>query len=210
MDGTLAEIRLFAANFNPRNWSLCYGQLMSIAQNQALFSLIGTYYGGDGRTTFGLPDLRGRGAVGAGTGPGLTPATIGEMKGHDYTTLVVSQLPAHHHTASWGQTSGSATGVASGSANVTPIAVADGGNLEDPTGAFPAALEDGYSNSTSDHVNMAPITGTVTAAVSITDVSITGNVTVNNTGSNSPISLWQPSTVLNYIICTAGLYPSRN
>ena len=75
MDGTIGEIRMFAGNFAPRNWAFCAGQLLSISQNTALFSILGTTYGGNGQTTFGLPDLRGRVPVGAGTGPGLPSVT---------------------------------------------------------------------------------------------------------------------------------------
>uniref|UniRef100_UPI003D334D21 phage tail protein n=1 Tax=Granulosicoccus sp. 3-233 TaxID=3417969 RepID=UPI003D334D21 len=84
-DPTLGEIMLFAGTFAPRGWALCDGQLLSIAQNQALFSLLGTTYGGDGRTTFALPDLRGRSAVHAGTGPGLTPRFLGQKFGAEST-----------------------------------------------------------------------------------------------------------------------------
>ena len=84
MEGTMAEVRMFVGNFAPRNWALCDGQLLSIAQYQALFSLLGTTYGGDGRTSFALPDLRGRAAMHAGTGPGLSTRRIGQRFGQEY------------------------------------------------------------------------------------------------------------------------------
>ncbi len=90
----LGEVKMFAGNFAPRGWAFCEGQLLQIAQNQALFSIVGTMYGGDGRTTFGLPDLRGRVAVGVGNGPGLSPINIGQKKGAETTTLNSSNLPA--------------------------------------------------------------------------------------------------------------------
>lgn len=97
MDPFLAEIRLFGFNFAPKGWAFCDGRLMSIAQYSALFSLLGTIYGGDGVTTFGLPDLRGRGPMGMGYGPGLSPHTIGEKGGSENTILSGSQIPAHSH-----------------------------------------------------------------------------------------------------------------
>lgn len=97
-DPTLAEITMFGGNFAPRNWAFCDGQLLSIATNTALFSLIGTLYGGDGRTTFALPDLRGRTAIHFGTGPGLSTRQIGEKGGSETNTMTLSQLPSHNHT----------------------------------------------------------------------------------------------------------------
>lgn len=93
----VAEIRIWAGNFAPRGWAFCNGQLLPIAQNTALFSLIGTYYGGDGRTTFALPNLAGRVPVGAGSGPGLASYAIGEAGGTETVTLTGQQLPTHNH-----------------------------------------------------------------------------------------------------------------
>lgn len=94
----LGSIMLFAGNFPPRGWAFCNGQLLPISQNSALFSIIGTLYGGDGRTTFGLPDLRGRAPVGAGQGPGLSNYSIGSRVGSETTTLTAANLPSHSHT----------------------------------------------------------------------------------------------------------------
>lgn len=88
---------MFAGNFAPRGWALCDGQLLAINQNQALFSLLGTIYGGDGRTTFGLPELRGRLPMHAGSGPDLSPRMIGQKVGQETATVSVNQLPAHNH-----------------------------------------------------------------------------------------------------------------
>lgn len=95
----IAEIKLFAGNFAPRGYAFCNGQLLSIAQNSALFSLVGTIYGGDGETTFGLPDLRGRMPMHWGNGPGLTSRPIGQKSGTETNALAVNQLPAHNHSA---------------------------------------------------------------------------------------------------------------
>ncbi|POF29614.1 phage tail protein [Roseibium marinum] len=93
----VGEIRMFAGNFAPRGWAFCDGQLLAISQNDALFSLLGTIYGGDGRTTFGLPDLRGRIPLHAGTGPGLSPRRLGSKSGTEHETLTINQLASHSH-----------------------------------------------------------------------------------------------------------------
>jgi microcystin-dependent protein len=95
----VGEIRMFAGNFAPRGWAFCDGQLLAVSQNDALFSLLGTIYGGDGRTTFGLPDLRGRIPIHAGHGPGLSERRLGAKGGAEKVTLTVNQLPSHSHPA---------------------------------------------------------------------------------------------------------------
>lgn len=97
MEGTMATIMLFAADFAPKNWALCNGQLLGIAQNQALFALLGTTFGGDGRTTFGLPNFQGRTPVGTGQGAGLSNVVLGEMAGSQSVTLSTANLAAHTH-----------------------------------------------------------------------------------------------------------------
>ncbi len=93
----VGEIRMFAGNFSPRGWAFCDGQLLAVSQNEALFSLLGTLYGGDGRTTFGLPDLRGRIPIHAGSGPGLSARKLGTKGGLEKVTLTEQQIPAHNH-----------------------------------------------------------------------------------------------------------------
>ena len=106
-DPFLGEIRMFGGNFAPTGWALCNGQLLSIAQNTALFSLLGTIYGGDGVTTFALPDLRGRVPLNQGQGPGLSAYTPGEQTGAESVTLLVNQMPIHNHAVNAdGQASG--------------------------------------------------------------------------------------------------------
>lgn len=94
----IAEIRIFAGNFAPRSWAFCDGQLLPVAQNTALFSLIGTTYGGDGRRTTGLPNLKGRAVMHPGRGPGLTSRTLGENTGVEEVTLTDNNMPLHNHT----------------------------------------------------------------------------------------------------------------
>ena len=98
---------MFGGNFPPRGWAFCQGQLLSIAQNTALFSILGTTYGGNGQTTFALPDLRGRVPLGPGQGPGLSPYTLGQQAGTENTTLTQNNLPSHSHSLN-GSTSGQA------------------------------------------------------------------------------------------------------
>ena len=95
----IGQIMPVGFNFAPRGWELCEGQTLSISANQALFSLLGTVFGGDGRTTFALPDLRGRSMVGVGSGPGLSTIKQGEKSGAESVTLTVSNMPSHNHTA---------------------------------------------------------------------------------------------------------------
>lgn len=102
----VGEIRMFAGNFAPRGWAFCDGQLLAVSQNDALFSLLGTIYGGDGRTTFGLPDMRGRIPIHAGSGPGLSPRRLGAKGGAEKVTLTVNQMPSHTH--SWQATTAAA------------------------------------------------------------------------------------------------------
>lgn len=95
----IAEIKIFAGNFAPRGFAFCNGQLLPIAQNKALFSLVGTTYGGDGRTTLGLPNLQGRAPMHPGRGPGLTIRRLGESGGVETVTLTTAQIPSHSHEA---------------------------------------------------------------------------------------------------------------
>ncbi len=116
--GFIGEIRLFAGNFAPKSWAQCNGQLLPINQNQALFSILGTFYGGDGVSTFALPDLRSKLPIGTGSGGGLTPRTIGQTGGVETVSLAVSQLPQHSHV-------------------LTPVCNNATADATDPTGAFP-------------------------------------------------------------------------
>lgn len=93
----VGEIRMFAGNFAPAGWAFCDGQLLAVSQNDALFSLLGTIYGGDGRTTFGLPDLRGRVPIHQGAGPGLLTRPIGSKSGSESVVVTTAQLPSHNH-----------------------------------------------------------------------------------------------------------------
>jgi len=101
MDPALAVITMFAGGFAPQGWAFCSGQLLQISQNTALFSLLGTTFGGNGTTNFGLPDLRGRTPMGTGQGPGLSNITLGQVAGVENATLLLTQMPAHNHTGTF-------------------------------------------------------------------------------------------------------------
>lgn len=124
MDPFLGEIQVFAFNFAPRGWAVCDGSLLSIQQNTALFSLLGTTYGGDGRTTFALPNLKGQVAVSQGQGTGLPFYSIGEQIGANAVTLVAQELPSHTHSMRLG---------AASSPNATAAPSAQSNVLVDPT-----------------------------------------------------------------------------
>jgi len=181
----IGEIRLFAGDFAPKSWAFCNGQLIPIASNTALFSILGTTYGGDGQSTFALPDLRGRAPVGMGQGPGLSPYAIGQVAGVEGVNVLVTQLPAHTHALS----------------NATFAMVAHGGagNSGGPGGAIPAKEAAGvtqtYSNAPKD---------TTMAANALKG----GNLAA--TGGGQAASVVQPYLALNYIICMEGIFPSRN
>jgi microcystin-dependent protein len=160
MEAYIGTIIMFAGNFAPRGWALCQGQLLSIAQNTALFSILGTTYGGNGQTTFALPDLRSRVPVGQGQGPGLSPWTLGEMNGSETVTLVASQMPAHNHLVE--VSSGAAdTGTASNNflANANAMFGADPIPVNTYNGAAGATLAPttiGVSGGSQPHVNLQP------------------------------------------------------
>jgi microcystin-dependent protein len=116
MNNFLGEIQIFGFNYAPLSWAFCGGQLMAIQQNSALFSLLGTTYGGDGKSTFGLPDMKAQAACGQGAGPGLTPYVIGEAFGSPTVTLNPSEIPSHTHVTNLGAQTNAANRFAAPSA----------------------------------------------------------------------------------------------
>lgn len=194
MEGNIGEIRAFGGNFAPRAWALCNGQLLSIAQNTALFSILGTTYGGDGRTTFALPDLRGRIPISAGTGPGLSTHKLGARSGIEEVYLNQLQIPSHTHQATFTQTAGV----------VSILAVEDDADSDSPAGNYLAIPDITgtnriYSNDTPDK--------TLGAGSSVT---VTGMVQNGLTGASQGHNNMAPYSVINWIICMQGVFPSRS
>lgn len=177
----IGEVIMFGGNFAPRGWAFCDGQLLAISQNEALFSILGTTYGGDGRTTFALPDLRGRAVIGPGNGPGLASRQLGQRVGSETETLSVAQMPSHNHpsTTASSQVDLSNEVGASDATDDHYISNHLGGFNEDAT---PGAKLEGVSSST----------------------------TINNTGGGQSHNNMQPSQTVNYIIALFGIYPSRS
>jgi microcystin-dependent protein len=179
----LSEIALFSFNFPPKGWALCNGQLLPINQNQALFSLLGTTFGGNGQTTFALPDLRGRVPLSvSATHP------LGEKAGADTITLTLGQLAGHSHALN--ATALTATARARNAA----------ANLATPVGNTPAILNAGnagYSDAAPD------------ANMQASSVAFGGAVTAANAGAGQPHENYQPYLVLSYCIALQGIFPSR-
>ena len=151
----IAEIRIFAGNFAPRGWAFCDGQLLPIAENTALFSLIGTTYGGDGRTTMALPNLEGRAPMHPGHGPGLTTRRLGERIGVETVTLSEAQIPSHSHTLR--ANSSSASG--SSPASTTSLAAAFPASFYSTSGAGLADMASetlSTSGGSQSHDNLQP------------------------------------------------------
>jgi microcystin-dependent protein len=192
----IGSIVLFAGNFAPRGWAFCNGQLLAIQQYTAVFSILGTTYGGNGTSNFALPNLQGRVPVGVGQAPGLSPWTLGQTSGFEN-----AQLPLHTHPASTSSLTLSATAAG----NITPACLNDDGDQSTPKGNVQAKAANGYAAAGDADSTMAPI------AVSLPVTgTVTGNVSIGNAGSNVPLSNIQPSLGLNWIICLEGLFPSRN
>lgn len=181
MEPMIGEIRMFGGNFAPRAWAFCEGQLLAINSNQALFSILGTTYGGDGRTTFALPDLRGRVAIAPGTGPGLSNHRLGARGGQETVTLNTTQIPAHGHNLTTGaiQVGNEAKGSTS---------------TETAAGNFIGNVAGGYRNAG--------------GGGSLASGSLQGNSM--NTGGNQSHTNMQPYLAVHYIIALQGVFPSRN
>ncbi|MBD0257984.1 MAG: phage tail protein [Cytophagales bacterium] len=161
MDAYIASILLFAGNFAPRGWALCQGQILAIAQNTALFSLVGVYYGGNGQTTFGLPDLQGRTPIGAGAGSGRTPRNLGEVGGTEMHTLTTQEMPSHAHTVTIAATTADGT-TSTPASNTLPANVVD--DRTQPVNAYTTGIPNVSSNAgatsavggNQSHNNMQP------------------------------------------------------
>ncbi len=191
----ISQIIPFGCNFAPRSMAFCNGQTLPIAQNTALFSLLGTTYGGNGQTTFQLPNLQSRVPVHFGQGAGLSSYALGQAGGTESVTLTTNQLPAHAHTATFnGSTSTlSASGVKA-TAQVASAGALLGKSIDNAGTTTPLI----YSPA-----------GSATAAA-LGGLNVAGTVTVNATGGNLPTTIIQPYLAINFCIVLFGIFPSRN
>lgn len=184
MEEYIGVIKIFAGNFAPRGYMLCQGQILSIAQYSALFSILGTTYGGNGTSTFALPNLQGAAPIGQGTGQGTNYA-LGQAAGTPNVSILTSNLPAHVHAGPGTISVSNAQATES-----TPIA--------------------GASIATPGAIVSRAFSPTLGFATSTPTVNLASSITTGATGSNIPISIMQPYLAINYIICTEGIFPSRN
>lgn len=176
------EIQLFGFNFAPKNWAQCNGQILPISQNQALFSLLGTVYGGNGVTTFALPDLRGRLPMGQGQGPGLSARTLGQALGEESHTLIATQTPTHTH-----------------SVNV----------ISNPTLANNTAVP-GSTQFLAQTTFSGPDGATTNIYVPDSAPGNAMNTAAVGTTGGQPHSNLMPLLAVNFCICLSGVFPTRN
>ncbi|MDQ0463541.1 microcystin-dependent protein [Caulobacter ginsengisoli] len=180
----VAEIRMFAGNFAPTGWAMCNGQLLPISQNTALFSLLGTYYGGDGKSTFALPDLQGGSPIGQGDGAGLSSRFLGEMSGSSNVTLIQSEIPLHSHSFN----------VSNNDADTT-------GNGATPTNQYLAkgAYDDGSNNGVIAYYSAANANPNVAMSPFASTIA----------GSSFPHNNMMPYLTVLFIIALQGVFPAR-
>jgi len=224
MESYIGTIMAVGFNFAPRGWAMCNGQVLSIAQNTALFSLLGTTYGGNGQTTFALPDLRGRTVVGAGQGNGLSPVVPGQVWGSENTTATVNgavsltidaaHLPKHTHPVSIAASQLGATSTLNVTTTVgtaTPIegmALGSGG----AGGPGSANIYVGGGVTPNVALNAGSVTTKLSGQVDTNtgeNAGGSGAITAPVTASGQ-VGVTQPSLGINYVICLEGIYPSRN
>jgi microcystin-dependent protein len=190
MEAFLGTILPFGFSYAPQGWATRSGQTISIAQNNALFALLGTTYGGNGQTTFMLPDLRGRAPISFGQGPGLSSYVQGQVGGAENTTLTMNNMPAHNHPATAAvqvQVAGTPTG-----ADNTPTAANSFLGASQNAGPASANI---WSTALNSPVNMGGTSGSVTVGVA---------------GGSQPFGLMNPYLALNFCIALQGIFPSRN
>lgn len=217
MDFMMGGIIQFGGTYAPKGWAFCDGHLLDINQNSALFAILGTIYGGDGRTSFGLPDLRGRIPIGVGSGPGLTQVFQGYPTGSEFQRLQSQQMPLHSHNATFSGTGGS-TGTAI-SATVTVKAKVGLGDQDNAggDGKYWATgqgvdgrnlhpVEKGYSSTADTTMASDAVTVDITGGGGITG----GTVAIGQTGGGQPFSIMQPALGMQFILALEGIFPSRN
>ncbi|WWL44016.1 tail fiber protein [Pseudomonas parakoreensis] len=195
MEVFMGTIQPFAFNFAPSGWALCNGQILGISQYQALFALLGTFYGGNGTTNFQLPNLQGRVPVAQGAGQGLTPRVIGEVYGTENVTATIANMPNHTH-AMTGLTANTALQLAVPASNPATVPTATNSYIG-ASGGGP-----GSANIYSDAQGATPV------PIKGLTTTVTGDI--SSTGGSQPLSIVNPSLVVNFSIALNGIFPSRN
>ena len=192
MEGTIANITNFAGNFAPRNWDFCQGQLLAISKYDALFSLLGTNFGGDGRTSFALPNLAGRTSMGTGHGPGLKDRRIGAQTGSETVALTLANMPSHNH----------------------PVRVDHAGHISIPVNVSTGEADTASPGSgvlTNPGKDSYASSASMGAQYSGQPLAVNGlEAVATNTGEGREFNNMQPSLALPAIICMFGIYPSRS
>ncbi len=202
----IGQVATFGFNFCPRGWAPANGQLLSIAQNTALFSLYGTFYGGDGRTTFALPDLRGRAVVSMGQSPGLSNYPIGSKFGAETVTLNSQEMPVHNHP-------GSAAGVSAATATMTGTATATVAATQikvvQTRGSDSGVAE--RTSGTADGTISAPTVTVSLDNLAISSLDVAGlAVTTHNAGGSQAHENRTPILTMTSCVAMTGIFPSRN
>lgn len=201
MDPFLGEIRMVGFNFAPTGWALCQGQTLSITQNTALFSLLGTYFGGNGTTNFLLPDLQSRSPVGVGQGAGLSPIQFAQEGGTENISMTLQNMPAHTHAATVSGGSG-----ASGTVSIPATTNASTSHTPGASTVLGATSYEGHNvnaySTAQPNTTLAPF-----------NVSLQGNppsITNALAGNSLPVQSRNPYLGINFIISLQGVYPSRS
>lgn len=189
-DPFIGEIKMVGFNYAPRGYVFCNGQTMSIAQNSAMFALLGTTFGGDGQNTFGIPDYRARVPVGMGPGPGLSTVVQGEKAGTQAVSILPAQMPAHNHTAA------------------LSIAIPASTAAADTQVPGPAVVLAAAQFGTDRDVTL--VSAYVSTAATTTLAPFNTSGTTGLTGSSQPLPIQNPYLGTNFIIATEGIFPSRN
>jgi len=195
-DGYIGSMNVFAGNFAIRGCALAQGQVLQISQNTALFSILGTTYGGDGRTTFALPDTRGRSVIGQGMGPGLSPVTLGQRGGTETVTLSVANLPAHSHTATT-------------TLNLSGMEAALNA-YQKPSGPPVSGIEQYIDAKKTIFTDAVPNVVLSPMSIDIMQGSSNATTTVDSTGSGQSINVRSPFIGMNWQIQLTGVFPPRN
>lgn len=207
----LAEIRVFAGNFAPKNWMFCFGQELPVSDYMELYSVIGNIYGGNHTLSFRLPDLRSRCSIAMGTGPGLSTRQIATYGGSEEVSLQFHEMPEHTHTVI-SEKEFQANGQISGGAKAKLLVSSENGDEVNPKDNFPG-LDNSFAGKYSEYADASACLNS--NAISLSgkiNVNVTGvktSVEVNKTGDNLSHQNMAPFLGLNYIICVNGAYPSR-